>query len=77
MSWIRADAQDRGDIEDEDSMLARREIYEAEVPEGAFVLICGVDTQDNRFEYEVVGHGHNGETWGIRCGVSHIIRCVF
>ena len=29
------------------------------------VLTCGVDTQDNRLEYEVVGHGKYGETWGI------------
>ena len=32
------------------------------------MLTCGVDTQDNRLEYEVVGHGHYGETWGIKKG---------
>ncbi len=63
---------DRGDLEDEDTMLARREDYglnadgtQVELPDGALVLTCGVDTQDNRLEYEVVGHGHYGETWGI------------
>ena len=61
--------EDRGDLEDEDAMLARREEYEAELPEGVLVLTCGVDTQDNRLEYEVVGHGHFGETWGIQKGV--------
>jgi len=61
--------EDRGDLEDEDSMLARREEYPAELPEGVLVLTCGVDTQDNRFEYEVVGHGHFSETWGIERGV--------
>lgn len=61
--------EDRGDIEDEDAMLARREEYEAELPEGVLVLTCGIDTQDNRLEYEVVGHGHFGETWGIQKGV--------
>ena len=60
--------EDRGDLEDEDSMLARREDYDAELPEGVLALTCGVDTQDNRLEYEVVGHGHYNETWGIRKG---------
>lgn len=61
--------ENRGDIEDEDSMLARREDYDAELPEGVLVLTCGIDTQDNRLEFEVVGHGHFGETWGIIKGV--------
>ena len=67
--------EDRGDLADEDTMLARREDYgknadgsPVEVPEGVLVLTCGVDTQDNRLEYEVVGHGHYGETWGIKKG---------
>lgn len=33
------------------------------------VLTCGVDTQDDRLEYEVVGYGHFGENWGIKKGV--------
>lgn len=68
--------EDRGDLEDEDSMLSRREDYgtksdgtPVELPEGVLVLTCGVDTQDNRLEYEVVGHGKYGETWGIVKGV--------
>lgn len=60
--------EDRGEVEDEDTMLARREEYDAELPDGVLVLTCGVDTQDNRLEYEVVGHGHYGETWGIKKG---------
>lgn len=59
----------RGDIEDEDSLMARREKYDAELPDGVLALTCGVDTQDDRLEYEVVGHGHFGETWGIRKGI--------
>ena len=61
--------EDRGDLEDEDSLMARREKYLAELPDGVLVLTAGVDTQDNRMEYEVVGHGHFGETWGIERGV--------
>lgn len=68
--------EDRGDLADEDEMLARREDYghrtdgsAVELPDGVLVLTCGVDTQDNRLEYEVVGHGHYGETWGIQKGI--------
>lgn len=61
--------EDRGDLEDEDSLLARREEYPAELPDGTLVLTCGVDTQDDRLEFEVVGHGHFGETWGIKKGI--------
>lgn len=67
--------EDRGDLADEDSLLARREDYGArpdgstvELPEGVLALTCGVDTQDDRLEYEVLGHGHYGETFGIRFG---------
>lgn len=61
--------EDRGDIEDEDSLMARREDYPAELPEGVLVLTAGIDTQDDRFEYEIVGHGHFSETWGIEKGI--------
>lgn len=61
--------EDRGDLEDEESIMARREEYKAELPYGVLLLTCGVDTQDNRLEYEVVGHGHFGETWGIKKGI--------
>ncbi len=68
--------EDRGDLADEDEMLGRREDYGhrkdgsvVELPDGVLVLTCGVDTQDNRLEYEVVGHGHYGETWGIQKGI--------
>jgi phage terminase large subunit GpA-like protein len=61
--------EDRGDLQDEGEMLARREEYPAELPDGVLVLTTGVDTQDDRLEYEVVGHGHFGETWGIQKGI--------
>ena len=68
--------EDRGDLEDEDTIMARREDYgqredgsDIELPEGVLVLTVGIDTQDDRLEYEVVGHGHFGETWGIRKGI--------
>ena len=68
--------EDRGDIEDEDSLLARREDYgkdkngePVELPPGVLVLTAGVDTRDDRMEYEIVGHGFFGETWGIEKGI--------
>ena len=68
--------EDRGDIEDEDSLLARCEDYgkdkngePVELPPGVLVLTAGVDTQDDRMEYEIVGHGFFGETWGIEKGI--------
>ena len=68
--------EDRGDLEDEETMLGRREDYgvredktSVELPEGVLVLTCGVDTQDDRLEYEVVGWGHYRESWGIKKGI--------
>lgn len=61
--------ENRGDLEDEEGLLARREEYPAELPEGVLLLTCGIDTQDDRLEYEVVGYGHFDESWGIEKGV--------
>ena len=68
--------KDRGDLEDESSVMSRREDYgenedgtPIELPDGVLCLTCGVDTQDDRMEYEIVGHGHFGETWGIKKGI--------
>lgn len=61
--------ENRGDIPDEGKLLARREHYDAELPEGVLALTMGVDTQGDRLEYEVVGWGHNWESWGIKRGV--------
>lgn len=68
--------EDRGELQTEESYLSRREDYgrtdkgePVELPDGVLVLTCGVDTQDNRLEYEVKGYGHFFESWGIRHGV--------
>lgn len=67
--------EERGEIENEDDIINRRENYERnedgsliELQEGVLVLTMGVDTQDDRLEYEVVGHGKYAETWGIKRG---------
>jgi len=43
----------------------RVEDYGGDIPNEVFVITAGVDTQDDRFEVEVLGHGRNGETWSI------------
>lgn len=55
--------------EDEDFFIKRREEYAADLPDGVLLLTCGVDTQDDRLEYEVVGWGKEDESWGIDYGV--------
>ena len=53
----------------EDVLFNRREHYDAEVPTGVLLLTMGIDTQDNRLEYEVVGWDRNGQSWGISRGI--------
>lgn len=53
----------------DEALYKRREHYDAEVPNGVLVLTMGMDTQDNRLEYEVVGWDRNGQSWGISRGV--------
>lgn len=60
--------ENRGDIESEDEIASRAEEYKAELPDGVLCLTMGVDTQDNRLEYEVVGYGLFEENWGIERG---------
>jgi len=57
------------DTEEADELFKRREHYNAEVPDGVLVLTMGVDTQDNRLEYEVVGWSREEESWGIERGI--------
>ena len=50
------------------ALLNRRELDDADVPEGVLVLTAGVDVQDDRFEVEVVGWGIGKESCaGSRC----------
>lgn len=52
-----------------DKLLARREPYNAELPDGVLILTAAVDVQDNRLEYEIVGWGKDEECWGIKKGI--------
>ena len=48
---------------DEESLIARREQYGPAVPAEVAALTCGVDVQDDRLEIELVGWGHDEESW--------------
>lgn len=58
--------EDRGDKAlNENRLAARGEVWPADVPDGVAVITVGVDTQDDRFELEVVGWGMHEESWSI------------
>jgi phage terminase large subunit GpA-like protein len=60
--------EERGTGVDSDNLIKRREMYDT-IPDEVVLLTCGVDVQDNRLEYEVVGWGAESESWGIQYGV--------
>lgn len=68
--WVNTELgetwEERGEQLEENELISRREIYDAEVPDEVIVLTAGVDVQDDRFEVEVVGWGAGKESWGIR-----------
>lgn len=59
----------RGEYDDENVFLERREDYDGEIPSGVLLLTAAVDVQANRLEYEVVGWSAGFERWGICKGV--------
>lgn len=63
-SWAQAETNELPN-----KLHERREEYAADVPDEALVLTMGIDTQDNRLEYEIVGWGEGEESWGVRYGV--------
>lgn len=61
--------EDDSDLDIADELLRRRAMYNCNIPKDVLVLTCGVDTQDNRLEYEIVGWGRNNVSYGIKYGV--------
>ena len=57
--------EERGEVVESHALEGRREVYNAPLPDGVCVLTMGVDVQDNRLAYEVVGWGMGFESWGI------------
>lgn len=63
--------EEDGETIEDDVLLNRRETYGCEVPEDVMYLTAGVDTQDDRFEIDVVGWGPEYESWGIKYAVIY------
>ncbi len=59
----------KGEIENEEYLVKRREQYAGQLPGGVLILTAAVDTQDRWLEYEIVGWGKGEESWGIKHGV--------
>lgn len=55
------------------TILARREDYDPnnELPEGVLVLTAGADVNKGFIAVEIVGHGMDGQTWGIHYEEIH------
>jgi phage terminase large subunit GpA-like protein len=47
-------------------LAARREPFEADVPEGVLAIVASADVQGDRIETEIVGFGLDDETWSLR-----------
>ena len=58
--------EEEGEEIDIEILFDRREKYNCDVPVGVIYLTAGVDTQDDRFEIEIVGWGIDRECWGIK-----------
>ncbi|MDF2973162.1 MAG: hypothetical protein K0R61_3612 [Microvirga sp.] len=56
----------KGEGADAERLWERRENYRrGEVPDGALVLVAGVDVHPDRLECEIVGYGRGLESWSI------------
>jgi phage terminase large subunit GpA-like protein len=61
--------EDIGERVEADLYNLRREVYEAEIPDGVLVLTAGVDIGERTINYEVVGWGRGRQSWGIEYGI--------
>lgn len=64
LSW-----EEQSELDIQDKLLERRQYYNCDIPKDVLVLTCGVDVQDNRLEYEIIGWGLEKSSWGIKYGV--------
>lgn len=61
--------EEESEIDFNDLLSKRRQYYNCNIPKDVLALTCGVDTQDNRLEYEIVGWGVGRTSWGIKYGI--------
>ncbi|SMF88173.1 Phage terminase, large subunit GpA [Paenibacillus uliginis N3/975] len=62
--------EEEGQKLEHEILMNRREMYQARVPEGVRYITAAVDTQDTRFEIDVVGWGKGYSSWRIQ---RHVI----
>lgn len=61
--------QEKGEAPEWERLFMRRETYKIRtVPDRVVVLTAGVDVQQDRFVYEVVGWAPNKESWSVEAG---------
>jgi phage terminase large subunit GpA-like protein len=61
--------EDTSEKIDVDLYKQRREVYDAEIPDGVLVLTSGVDVGEAMLNYEIVGWGKGRESWAIEYGM--------
>ena len=61
--------EEESEVDFNDLLAKRRQYYNCLVPKEVIALTCGVDVQDNRLEYEIVGWGLGKKSWGIKYGI--------
>lgn len=61
--------EDTGERIESTQFMERREDYTPQsLPVQVLILICAVDVQGDRIEYEIIGLGDDEETWGVEFG---------
>jgi phage terminase large subunit GpA-like protein len=54
---------------DQKPLIERKEAYTGRtLPNRVLFIVCAVDVQKHRLEYEIIGQGESEETWGIEYG---------
>lgn len=62
--------EEQGKTVDASGLLGRRENYDEDtIPQGVVMLTAGIDTQDDRLEYSIIGWGAKEESWHIKTDV--------
>lgn len=57
---------EEGEVITADPLIKRREDYSlTKIPAGVVRIVAGIDTQDDRWEGEIVGYGVGEESWGL------------
>lgn len=60
--------EEEGEAIDDYQVAERREDWGEKVPMDCILITAGVDVQDDRLEYEVVGWGRDEESWSLNYG---------